>query len=154
MLTADKIIPEIKLDSKQPNSGIKLDSKPSPPSPSTSRQHGKNMRRLVKLVSAAFLNPREFEKISKTADFKNLSVYVPWDAEEFYIQVVKGGKDKKREKFPSPEFGFHSKPLIVVDIKGRIILWYLPGLVSIYEEVRFDLCQCKLKTNKCIRNPF
>jgi hypothetical protein len=128
MATAEKSIPE-----------IKLDSKPPPPSISPSRQHGKNMRRLIKLVSEAFLNPRKFEKKFKTVDFQNLSVYVPWDAEEFYVQVVKGGKDKNRKKFPSPEFGLHSKPLIVVDIKGRIVLWYLPGLVSISEEVGFGL---------------
>jgi hypothetical protein len=49
---------------------IKVDCKPSPPRPSTSRQHGKNMRRLVKLVSAAFLNPREFETHLKKLSLK------------------------------------------------------------------------------------
>jgi hypothetical protein len=34
-----------------------------------------------------------------------------------------------RVKFPNPEFGAFSTPLSVVDIKGRIVLWYLPGLI-------------------------
>jgi hypothetical protein len=54
--------------------------------------------------------------------------------DDYYVESVKGGKDKDRTKFPNPQFGSHSEPLTVVDVKGRIVLWYLPGLVAIHEE--------------------
>lgn len=66
-----------------------------------------------------------------------MTVYIPWDIEEFYIQHVRGGGDKKREEFPNPQFGLFSEPLTVVDAKGRIVLWYLPDLLSEEEEVNF-----------------
>jgi hypothetical protein len=50
--------------------------------------------------------------------------------------VQKGG-DKNRRNFPNPEFGRFSKPLTVVDSKGRIVLWYLPGLVTDDAEAGF-----------------
>jgi hypothetical protein len=71
--------------------------------------------------------------------FKNLTVYIPWDIEEYYLQHVKAGRDKKRLKFPNPQFGSYSEPLTVVDSKGRIVLWYLPDLLSDEDEVNFIL---------------
>ena len=62
-------------------------------------------------------------------------VYIPWDAKEYYEEHIKGGRDKKRIKFPNPQFGSFSSPLTVVDSKGRIVLWYLPGLLSDEEGV-------------------
>ena len=56
-----------------------------------------------------------------------LSVHIPWDVDEYYSNNIKGGRDKKRIQFPNPQFGSQSKPLTVVDSKGRIVLWYLPG---------------------------
>jgi hypothetical protein len=64
-------------------------------------------------------------------------VYIPWDIEDYYIEHVRGGRDKKRIKFPNPWFGAFSKPLTVVDSKGRIVLWYLPGLLSVEQQVAF-----------------
>lgn len=70
----------------------------------------------------------------------HISVYIPWDVEEYYRNHVQGGRDKKRMGFPNPMFGTFSKPLTLVDVKGRIVLWYLPGLlsakllVSVYED--------------------
>ena len=61
---------------------------------------------------------------------KIFKVEIPWDVEEYYVRHVKGGRDKKRIKFPNPSFGKFSEPLTVVDSKGRIVLWYLPGLLS------------------------
>jgi len=63
--------------------------------------------------------------------------YLTWDVEEYYIKCVQGSGDKKRVKFPNPQFGSFSEPLTVVDAKGRIILWYLPGLISIHDQVSF-----------------
>lgn len=62
-------------------------------------------------------------------------VYIPWDIEEYYSKHVKSGQDRKRVSFPNPQFGAHSDPLTVVDSKGRIVLWYLPGLLSIHQQV-------------------
>jgi hypothetical protein len=57
-------------------------------------------------------------------------VYIPWDAEQYYVEHVKGMGDPNRIKFPNPELGSFSQPLTVVDSRGRIVLWYLPGLLS------------------------
>jgi hypothetical protein len=66
-----------------------------------------------------------------------LIVRIPWDVEEFYQEHVLKGRDKKRFKFPDPLFGKYSDPLTLVDSKGRIVLWYLPGLLSKEQTVSF-----------------
>jgi hypothetical protein len=63
------------------------------------------------------------------------TVYLTWDAEDYYLKCVKRKGDKKRVKFPNPNFGSLSEPLTVVDAKGRILVWYLPGLLSENDEV-------------------
>jgi len=55
--------------------------------------------------------------------------------EDYYYQHVKGHQDKKRIRFPNPSFGRFSDPLTVVDVKGRIVLWYLPVLLSEEQQV-------------------
>ena len=65
-----------------------------------------------------------------------LIVYVPWDIEQYYIECVKAGHNQKHFEFPNPEFGAISEPLTVVDLKGCIILWYLPGLMPNCQQVR------------------
>ena len=65
-------------------------------------------------------------------------VYVPWDVEEYYRECVKGGtkeREKNLHKFPCPSLGSHTDPLTIVDGRGRIVLWYLPGLLSIQHQV-------------------
>ena len=62
-------------------------------------------------------------------------MYLTWDAEEYYLKCVKGGGDKKRTKFPNPDYGSFLEPLTVVDNKGRILLWYLPDLLSVKDQV-------------------
>ena len=62
--------------------------------------------------------------------FHTLTEKIPWDAEEYYDQHIKRGLDQKRARFPNPSFGKFSEPLTVVDSKGHIVLWYLPGLLS------------------------
>jgi hypothetical protein len=66
------------------------------------------------------------------------TVYINWDVNDYYKKHVQSGFDKKHQKFPNPEFGCFSKPLTVVDSKGHIILWYLPGLLSEEVEVSFS----------------
>jgi hypothetical protein len=69
----------------------------------------------------------------------NMAVYIPWSIEDYYNEHVKGGRDKKRLKFPNPLLGKFSEPLTLVDSKGRIVLWYLPQLVCSEQMVRFLL---------------
>ena len=52
---------------------------------------------------------------------------------------MKAGKDKKRAKFPVPSLGKYSEPLTLADVKGRIALWYIPGLLSHEQQVRISL---------------
>lgn len=68
---------------------------------------------------------------------KHSKVHLQWDIEEYHLQHVKNQRDKKQVKFPNPQFGAFSDPLTVVDSKGRIILWYLPGLLSAQKQVGF-----------------
>lgn len=101
---------------------------------SNDRKYGEEVRKLVKLVCMAFLNP------SGLADFSLLFVAyflvnIPWDVEEYYLEFVKGKKDPKRIRFPNPNIGMRSEPLTVVDSRGRIVLWYLPGLLSGHYQV-------------------
>lgn len=65
-------------------------------------------------------------------------VYIPWDVEDYYLECIKGKKDPKRLRFPNPYFGAFSVPLTVVDSRGRIVLWYIPGLLS--REHQVSLC--------------
>lgn len=59
----------------------------------------------------------------------NLLVNIPWDVEEYYSVTVKGKKAKGKLAFPKLSLGAFSEPLTIVDAKGRIVLWYLPGLL-------------------------
>jgi hypothetical protein len=63
------------------------------------------------------------------------TVFIPLDVDNYYKEHVKQKRDKKRIKFPNPLFGSFSKPLTVVDVKGWIVLWYLPGLLSTAQKV-------------------
>ena len=62
------------------------------------------------------------------------AVHIPWDTAEYHR---KRKQDEKlcRIKFPDPKLGAFSEPLTVVDLDGRIILWYLPGLLSVEQQV-------------------
>jgi hypothetical protein len=66
------------------------------------------------------------------------TVEISWDAEEYYSKHVKRGLDKGRIKFPNPSFGEISKPVTIVDKEGRILAWYLPGLLSQEQLVSFS----------------
>ena len=82
----------------------------------------------------AFLNPSGLADLSLLFVAYFL-VNIPWDVEEYYLECVKGKKDPKRIRFPNPHFGMRSEPLTVVDSRGRIVLWYLPGLLSEHYQV-------------------
>jgi hypothetical protein len=100
---------------------------------SNGRMHGKDTRRLLKIVCCAFINPGELLILTLySLSYVFNLVYIPWDIEEFYNKSVKGGG---RKDFPNLNLGFFSEPLTVIDSKGRIVLWYLPGLLSEQQEV-------------------
>ena len=87
------------------------------------------------MVTKAFLNPSKLLKIAPLKIINTIKVYIPWNAEKYYQQHVKQGIDKKRHRFPNPEFGAFSEPLTVVDSHDRIVLWYLPELLSSKQQV-------------------
>jgi hypothetical protein len=62
-------------------------------------------------------------------------VAIPWDIDQYHSKRGRLGPDKLKIKYPNPNFGEFSDPLTVVDVKGRIILWYLPGLLSLEQQV-------------------
>lgn len=63
-----------------------------------------------------------FDTNKSKYSFKKTVDEVPWDVEEFFFAKDKG-------TFPNPNFGFIDKPAIFVDSKGRIVIWYLPGIL-------------------------
>jgi hypothetical protein len=65
-----------------------------------------------------------------------VEVPIPWDVENYYDEHVKKGQDKKRKRYPNPHLGTFSEPLTVVDTSGRIVLWYLPGMLSSNQKVK------------------
>lgn len=81
----------------------------------------------------------------------HLIVYVPWDIEEYYAKRVKAGRDNKHFEFSKPGFGAFSQPLTVVDSKGRIILWYLPGLMPNHQQVGIYLWQACAKSSNMLK---
>jgi len=112
------------------------------PEQSNGRSFGQDIRRLLKLVCAAFLNPSKWTHIS-CENLAHILVKIPWDIDDYYKERVKMKKDKKRVKFPNPKMGAFSHPLTVVDSKGRIVLWYLPGLLSGQHQVSIFLASLK-----------
>jgi hypothetical protein len=96
---------------------------------------GKDMRRLLKLVCSAFLNPGGFQRQANNFILIQFEVRIPWDVLNFYNIHVKEGRKGSLDNFPNPNFGYFSEPLTVVDEKGRIVLWYLPGLLSEEQKV-------------------
>jgi len=99
------------------------------------RIFGRNVRRLLKIVHLALINPSESIGIIKyyPRTNHNIEVYVPWDVEEYYMECIKAPAEqheKNKSRFPCPSFGYQNQPLTIVDIRGRIVLWYLPDLLS------------------------
>jgi len=101
---------------------------------------GRDIRRLVKIVHAAILNPCEC--MADTFRYSVIhgvdAVYVPWDVEDYYAECVKPRweeREMNKHRFPCPSLGSYNCPLTIVDIRGRIALWYLPGLLSARQQV-------------------
>jgi hypothetical protein len=65
-----------------------------------------------------------------------VEVPIPWDVENYYDEHVKKGRDKSRKRYPNPQLGKFSEPMTAVDTSGRIVLWYLPGMLSSNQKVK------------------
>lgn len=100
------------------------------------------MQRIIATVVAAVLNPGElvsFDVDAMTNAFidPNLTVRLEWDADR-YSQKVKGtpkpGHISQNESDLSKYFKpyqlgrFQKVPKTVVDLHGKILLWYLPDI--------------------------
>jgi hypothetical protein len=44
------------------------------------------------------------------------------------------------KKFPCADLGCIDKPAIIIDCKGWILIWYLPGILLLPEQVRIFGC--------------
>ena len=79
-------------DAKDKFSESKDRSSKPPRNISEKRMFGKNVRRLLKLVTRALLNPhkrKNFEII--LANSHVFKVYLTWDIQEYYLEHLKGG---------------------------------------------------------------
>lgn len=87
-----------------------------------------------------------------------IPVTVPWDASLFAEATVAhrvpegtplhpASKDSNfMSRFPTPELGPFKKPTTLVDCHGRILVWYLPGILNSTANVR---CIIDLNLNYC-----
>ena len=60
--------------------------------------------------------------------------YLDWNIEEYA-----SASNNARPTFPAPKLGCTDQPATVVDCKGRIILWYLPGLLLPHRQVNLQI---------------
>jgi hypothetical protein len=77
----------------------------------------------------------------------SIVVYIPWDLEDYATRVKKGlgtpaSIARLQRKFTNPQLGRVNKPATVVDICGKIIIWYLPGLISAQQSVLLVFILC------------
>jgi hypothetical protein len=62
---------------------------------------------------------------------------VEWDFDRF---IESGTKKESKKYFQSVNLGFITKPTTVVDVHGKILVWYLPGLLLPHRVVRHISC--------------
>jgi hypothetical protein len=94
---------------------------------------------ILHIISLALLNPCRSPSHSQNYLITSGKVQVPWDAEEFSLRakatVEKHGWASPSNEslltfFPKVEFGHIVEPAIIIDRHGRIIMWYLPNIMS------------------------
>jgi hypothetical protein len=76
-----------------------------------------------------------------------LSVLIDWDIEE-YIKLA----SHSRSRLPRPALGHISVPATILDKRGRIILWYLPGILlpsrQVFLTINFNKSEIEYSTRK------
>src|SRR5436305_840836 len=78
-------------------------------------------RRIAKIIANAFYNPSVCV-FSVMIMSLTILVKLGWDVKEYSNAQCKSVK-----RFPHPEKQLVDRPAILIDNKGQIILWYLPG---------------------------
>lgn len=87
------------------------------------------------VIVAAFLNPSRQINIKFEFILINQQlVTTNWDYDRF---AQSPAKRETTKYFSEVHLGFITKPSILVDIHGKIILWYLPGLLLPHRVVCF-----------------
>src|SRR5882672_9786093 len=100
------------------------------------------LKRIVLTVASAVLNTgmSSFFRLTPISLSSNWSVMVPFDIER-YSEHIKNPRLKHNDqvskelgclsKFYKHEKGaVHQEPMVVMDCHGRILLWYLPEVLS------------------------
>jgi hypothetical protein len=86
-------------------------------------------------IAFAMLNPRMFviSSLNESIDIHETG-YVAWDVERYADMAKNGVESKQHEKlrkyFPVSPLGKISEPTTIVDNHGKILVWYLPDIVS------------------------
>ena len=92
----------------------------------------KRFKSATKMIADAYLNPGiPYCYLFVLQIFSRLilsPVYLPFDAIQFHLK-------KDKSLFPNPNLGLFNVPTTVVDCVGRIVLWYLPGLLPDHIQV-------------------
>ena len=86
------------------------------------------VRHCAAVIVAAFLNPSKSynDLTSLLADSVYPSVHVKWDFDRF---AQSERKCRSGKFFAEIQLGRLTQPTTIVDIHGRILVWYLPGLL-------------------------
>jgi hypothetical protein len=99
------------------------------------------------MVKRAILNPGYISRLSfeTTSLFLHARsiVYIPWDVAEYAAKCVfapEKERIKNRQDFPPVYLGTRNQPMTIIDCRGRIVLWYLPKLLSALHRVRAEIC--------------
>ena len=102
--------------------------------------------RIALTVAFALSNPCKFHHYFTYMWFILQSDQTDWDVERLADRVKNtrpqegdanaSVEDKRLAKyFKNPQFGEFDEPATVIDRHGRIILWYLPLIISVYRMV-------------------
>ena len=89
-------------------------------------------RRLIQIISAAFSNPSRSYFKTLNQNLLPTPVYVPWHLED----SDSPSQARKKIALVIVKLGFINTPAIIVEQSGKILLWYLPDLLSKNLQVR------------------
>jgi hypothetical protein len=69
------------------------------------------------------------------------SVKIDWDIEEYVHRLPNKNSSRFKRDFPDLNLGYQNMPAVIIDSKGRIVIWYLPRLLGKHHTV--SAIQCK-----------
>src|SRR5882762_1931600 len=97
---------------------------------------------LAEMLTTAFLNPGEPRlsvAMSTSPSRSILKVCLTWDCTRFQLRSKQSAPtDEFCKKYPpiSTPATTYQRPLVVQDVHGQILLWYLPNVLSKSRQVR------------------